>query len=195
MVQTSKSSSRVPRPPGSVMNASDLSIMRFLREPMSSVTISSSDAGVGDLQVDQRLRDDPEGVRRRPARAPSATAPIMPTLPPPETRVCPRRGQLRAGLGGQVEPSLLETCWTRRRRRRSPPRHSVRPVSRRHRGDRPSRAARPTMCRTASSTSSVSRIRSRSAGTDLAVGEQRCRASSRAARPSTRCPSGPPGSG
>src|SRR5690242_10931658 len=63
--------------------------MRFFRAPMSAVTMSSSEA-VSATSRSTRVCGITPSVRAPPARAAVATAPIMPTQPPPDTSVCPR---------------------------------------------------------------------------------------------------------
>src|SRR4029453_6071740 len=98
VVHTSNSSSSVPSPPGSVMNASDRAIIRFFRLAMSSVTISSAALVSATSQSTSDCGITPR-VCAPPERAPPATAPIMPTQPPPETRLCPRAAS-SAPVGG-----------------------------------------------------------------------------------------------
>src|SRR5690349_7004805 len=89
------------------MNASERSIMMFLRAPMSVVTTSSSEP-VSATSRSTSVCGITPSVWAPPARAPSATAPIMPTQPPPETRLWPR--------GPRDLPSWVARsshCWSR----------------------------------------------------------------------------------
>src|SRR3954451_24901493 len=87
---TSSSSSSVPRPPGSARKASAATSIRPLRWRMSAVTTSSS-ASVSATSSPTSASGMTPSVCRPPARTPRATAPIIETRPPPETRSWPRR--------------------------------------------------------------------------------------------------------
>ena len=61
-VQASNSSSSVPIPPGSATNASASSAICALRSCMVVDDVQLGQAGVRDLAVDQRLRDDADSL-------------------------------------------------------------------------------------------------------------------------------------
>ncbi len=96
-------------PPGRVRNASDFSIIRFLRLAMPSVTTSSSDCVSAISRSTSDCGMTPT-VCPPAARAPAATAPIMPTRPPPETSTWPRRASASPTSVGEVEPALVDVC-------------------------------------------------------------------------------------
>src|SRR4051794_11144474 len=89
------------------MKASARSIIRFFRAPMSVVTISSS-AVVSATSRSTRHCGMTPRVCPPAERAPSATAPIMPTQPPPDTRTWPR-----AASSAPVRVARSSHFWSR----------------------------------------------------------------------------------
>src|SRR3990170_958989 len=89
-VRISKSSSKVPNPPGRAMNASPISAIAALRSCMEATTRSSVRRLCARARVLKLLGMIP--ITCPPASiAASATAPIRPVPPPPKITVTPHR--------------------------------------------------------------------------------------------------------
>ena len=87
-VIASTNSSSVPQPPGSATTACARSSIRRLRSCMSDTTWRSVRRGCAHSRSNMKRGRTPS-IRPPRARAPSASAPIDPTPPPPQTMVMP----------------------------------------------------------------------------------------------------------